>query len=108
MSECSWASKTGILMLNHQEIMALSAIFEQATHENADGDAADPVFNEVAANSVNPFAEAQILDEVYTTLSRKGFIQCSGSENEHGNEILEFVCITPDGYEALKTTKGIH
>jgi len=47
---------------------------------------------------------------VYDTLSRKGFIQCSGpiGDPDKDDEEVEHVCITPTGLEALKAANGVH
>jgi hypothetical protein len=93
--------------LTSEEVQALDAILEEAIAQSSEDDG-DPVFQEVKVNDVNPFTDEKTLDEVYTDLSKQGFIQCSGPEDENGNEVLEFVCITPEGLEALKAAKRVH
>lgn len=93
--------------LTNDEVQALDAILDEAIDQSSEDDG-DPVFQEVAVEDVNPFPDEQTLDEVYTELSRKGFIQCSGLVEEDGSAVLEYVCITPEGLDALKATKGVH
>lgn len=93
--------------LTNSEVLALDAILEAAILQSGDDDDGDPVFQEVASDGVNPFADASALSEVYDSLSQKGLILCSALVEEGGDEV-EFVCITPDGLEALKAAKGVH
>lgn len=94
-------------MLTSDEVQALDAILEEAIVQS-EGDDGDPVFQEVDVKDVNPFSDESMLDEVYTSLFKQGLIQCSGIVEENGTETLEFVCITPEGLEALKSAKGVH
>jgi len=91
-------------MLTDRELQALNAILEEAIIKSKEEDDGNPIFHEVNADSVNPFDDT----EVYDSLAKKGLIECSGSEDEYGNEKLESVCITPKGLEELKSTKGVH
>lgn len=95
-------------MLNGKEVQALNAILEEAIVKSEEEDDGDPVFHEVSANGVNPFADKHTQSDVYKSLAMKGFIECSGTEDLSGDEILEYVCITPRGLEALKSVKGVH
>ena len=89
-------------MLNDLEVQALNAILDRAIAE-ADDD--DPEFKEVAAANVNPFGDAITQSSVYDSLSKKGFVQCSGSPDD---EASDAVCITPSGLTALKEANGVH
>lgn len=93
-------------MLSDIEIQALNAILAEAIVES--GDEVDPVYHEVKAQRVNPFGDPTIQMAVYDNLARNGLIQCSGQEDDQGHEIVEFVCITAQGWEALKAAKGVH
>lgn len=93
--------------LNDREVLALDAILDSALVESKDDDG-DPVFHEVEVDGANPFGDKNILDGVYDGLAKKGLIECSGTEDENGREVLEFVCITPQGLEALKAAKGVN
>lgn len=95
-------------MLNSNEVQALNAILEDAIIKSKEEDDGDPIFHEVSVNGVNPFADKRIQSDVYKNLAMKGFIECSGTEDPSGGEILEYVCITPKGLEALKSAKGVH
>jgi hypothetical protein len=44
-------------------------------HQEQRGDDGDPVFHEVNAKGVNPFADKQTQSDVYDSLAKKGFIQ---------------------------------
>jgi hypothetical protein len=89
-------------------VQALDAILEEAIVKSKEEDDGDPVFHEVNANGVNPFADQRAQSNVYTSLANKGLIECSGTGDLSGGEILEYVCITPKGLEALKSAKGVH
>lgn len=91
-------------VLTSEEVKALDAILDDALVKSKEEDDGDPVFHEVEANGVDPFADRRTQDRVYTSLAKKGLIQCSGDEDE----TLEYVCITPEGLEALKTAKGVN
>jgi len=95
-------------MLTSRETQALEAILEDAIAKSKEEDNCDPVFHEVGANGVNPFADKRTQSEVYTSLAMKGYIECSGTEDPSGGEMLEYVCITPKGLEALKSVKGVN
>jgi hypothetical protein len=101
-------SQRGFKMLTNREVQALDAILEGAIVEIKEEDDGDPVFHEVDASGVNPFADKHTQADVYTRLATKGYIECSGAEDPSGNEILEYVCITPEGLEALKSVKGVN
>lgn len=96
-----------MITLIDSEVQALSAILEEAIVQSKD-EGVDPVFHEVDVDSVNPFDDLLTLSNVYDNLAKHGLIECSGTEDEDGNEVLNFVCITPDGLEALKSAKGVH
>lgn len=87
------------------EILALSAILEEAIAQT--GDEVDPVFEEVDCAAVNPFGDGKMQSDVYDNLAKYGYIECSIMEDALG-KVTEFVCITPQGYEALKAAKGVH
>jgi hypothetical protein len=95
-------------MLSSNEVLALNAILEDAIVKSRDEDDGDPVFHEVNVSGVNPFPDTQTQSDVYTSLATKGLIQCSGTEDSSGNEILEYVCITQTGLDALKFETGVH
>jgi hypothetical protein len=95
-------------MLTKEEVQALDAILDGAIVKSKEEDDGDPVFHEVDVKGVNPFADGRTQSGVYDSLSKKGLIQCSGSEDEDGGEILEYVCITPEGLEALKAARGVN
>ena len=99
--------KGKLMELNSREVQALNTILDSALVDSKDDDG-DPVFHEMDVDGVNPFADKSTLDDVYTSLSEKGLIQCSGTEDDNGAEILEYVCITPEGLEALKSAKGVN
>lgn len=94
-------------MLTSIEMQALNAILDLAIIESKE-DNGDPIFHEVNANIVNPFDEKHIQSDAYKSLAAKGLIECSGTEDPSGSEILEYVCITPAGLGALKSIKGVH
>lgn len=95
-------------MLDSKEVQALNAIFEDALVKSKDEDDGNPVFHEVSVDGVNPFPDKRTQSDVYESLAMKGLIECSGTEDESGDERLEDVCITPKGLEALKSAKGVH
>ena len=95
-------------MITNRELHALNAILEEAMIKSKEEDDGDPVFHEVRVETVNPFDEKSIQSAIYTSLVNKGLIQCSGTEDESGDAILEYVCITQEGLEALKVTVGVH
>ncbi len=95
-------------MLTEYEVKALSAILDKAIEDADDG---DPEFQEVAVKDVNPFGDHAALMVVYGHLSKNGFIECSGPAGdsmEDDDSLVEHVCITPSGIEALKAAKGVH
>lgn len=95
-------------MLINDEVLALNAILDKAIEEADDG---DPEFQEVRIEDVNPFGDHAALMVVYGPLSKNGFIECSGpigDPMEGDDSLIEHVCITPSGIEALKAAKGIH
>ena len=95
-------------MLIEDEVKALSAILDKAIEEADDG---DPEFQEVALKDVNPFGDHAALMVVYGPLSKNGFIQCSGPLGdplEDDDSLVEYVCITPSGVQALKAASGVH
>ncbi|BCM25940.1 hypothetical protein [Methyloradius palustris] len=94
-------------MLNYSEKLALNAILEAAIIDSEDDDG-DPVFHEVLAEDVNTFEDKRLQADVYDDLAQNGLIACSGTQDENGNEVLEFVCITPKGLEELKSSSGVH
>ena len=95
-------------MLTSREVQALDAILEDAIVKSKEEDDGDPVFHEVNANGVNPFADKRTQSDVYTSLAKKELIECSGTEDLSGGEIVEYVCITPKGLDALKSAKGVN
>lgn len=94
-------------MLTNAEVLALDAILADAIIKSKSDDG-DPVFHEVAVNDVNPFGDKQTQSDVYIDLAQQGLIQCSGTDDPSDGEIIEYVCITPEGLDALKVTKGLH
>ncbi len=94
--------------LTHAEVLALSAILEDAIVKSKEKDDGDPVYHDVHVDGVNPFGDMQVLEQVYDSLAKKGLIECSGTLDDDSEETLEFVCITPAGLEALKSAKGVH
>lgn len=97
-------------MLSADEIQALGAILDAAIVNSKEEDDGDPVFYEVNAEGVNPFADKRTQSIVYDSLARKGFIECSGTNVDPVTDEAEeeFVCITPEGLEALKAAKGVN
>lgn len=95
-------------MLSNNEVLALNAILEDAIVKSADEDDGDPVLHEVNVRDVNPFPDAQTQSSIYLSLAKKGLIECSGTDDSSGNEVLEYVCITQNGLDALKFEKGVH
>jgi hypothetical protein len=91
-------------VLTSEEIQALDAILDDAIVKSKEVDDSDPVYHEVDAKGVNPFANRRTQSSVYDSLAKKGLIQCSGNEDED----VEYVCITPEGLEALKVAKGVN
>jgi hypothetical protein len=91
-------------VLNSEEVRALEAILDNAIAKSKDEDDGDPVFHEVDAKGVNPFADRRTQFSVYDSLAKKGLIECSSNEGD----TLEYVCITPEGLEALKAAKGVN
>lgn len=90
-------------MLTNRELQALNAILEEAMIRSKEDDDGDPIFHEVSVEAINPLDAA-----TYTSLTNKGLIQCSGTENENGDDTLEYVCITKEGLEAIKAANGVH
>lgn len=88
------------------EIQALTAILEEAIVQSRDDDG-DPVFHEVSLDSVNPFGDKVTQSNVYDSLAKQGLVECSVMEDVLG-KVEEFVCITPEGLEALKSAQGVH
>src|SRR5688572_19402755 len=102
----SAASKGGpVDVLTSEEVQALDAILEDAIVKSKEEDDGDPMFHEVDANGVNPFADRRTQSRVYTSLAKKGLIECSGDVDSSDGE---YVCITPEGLEALKAAKGVN
>jgi hypothetical protein len=95
-------------MLSSNEVLALNSILEYAIVKSRDEDDGDPIFHEVSVSGVNPFPDTQTQSDVYTSLAKQGFIECSGTEDSGGSEILEYVCITQKGLDALKLETGVH
>lgn len=95
-------------MLTDEEALALNTILEDAIVRSTNEDDGDPILHEVNVCDVNPFPDAKTQSEVYVSLARKGLIECSGTEDSNGNEVLEYVCITQNGLDALKLEKGVH
>jgi hypothetical protein len=94
-------------VLTSDEVQALNAILEVAIIQSKDDDG-NPVFHEVDVNDANPFVDKRTQSDVYTSLAKQGLIECSGTEDPSGAEVLEYVCITAKGLEALKAVKGVH
>ncbi len=94
-------------MLTSNEVQALDAILEEAIVKSKEEDDGDPVFHEVNTDNVNPFSDMRMQSDVYAGLAKRGLIECSVGEDRIGN-VFEFVCITPEGLEALKSAKGVH
>lgn len=95
-------------MLTSREIQALNAILDDAIAKSAEEGDGDPMFHEVSVDEVNPFPDKRTQSDVYDTLAQRGLIECSGSEDLNGEEIVEYVCITPKGLEILKSAKGVN
>lgn len=93
-------------MITGRELMALEAILNEAIVKSSEDDG-DPVFHEVDVSTVNPFPDRQTIEEVYESLATKNLIAGSVMEDRDGSE-TEFVCITPQGLEALKSAQGVH
>jgi hypothetical protein len=102
----SEGEQRSLKMLNSNEILALSTILDVAIVRSKEEDDGDPIFHEVNFKDVNPFSDARTQSDVYDILASKGFIACSIFEDVNGSE--EFVCITPQGLEALKSASGTH
>ena len=100
-------SQKEIQVLNSEEVHALDAILNDAIVKSKEEDNGDPVFHEVDANGVNPFADRRTQSSVYDSLAKKGLIECSGYEDVTGKS-EEYVCITHKGLEALKAAKGVN
>lgn len=96
-------------MLSSQEVQALEAILDDALVKSRDEDGY-PVFHEVEVDGVNPFGDKSIQDGVYDSLAKKGLIECSGMNVDPVTDEAEkeYVCITPEGLEALKSAKGVN
>jgi hypothetical protein len=95
-------------VLTSEEVQALDAILNDAIVKSKEDDGdGDPVFHEVNAEGVNPFADKRTQSGVYTSLAKKGLIECSGYMDVTGKS-EEYVCITPEGLEALKAAKGVN
>ena len=95
-------------MLNDSELQMLTAILEEALIQSKEGNDVDPEYHDVDVNNLNIFNDKLIESQVYDSLAMKGFVECSGNEDENGDEILEYVSITPKGLVALKSLKGVH
>ena len=94
-------------MLTNDEMQALDAILEEAIVKSREEDDGDPIFHEVNTDDVNPFADKQTQDVVYTNLAKQGLIECSAGDDQSGN-VFDCVCITRKGLETLKSAKGVH
>lgn len=94
-------------MIPERELLALEAILNEAIVKSTEEDDGDPVFHEVDVSLVNPFPDRQTQNEVYENLAKQGLIEGSIMEDSIGN-VTEFVCITPNGLEALKSAQGVH
>jgi len=94
--------------LTNSEVQALESILDVAVVKSKEEDDGDPVFHDVSVDAVNPFADRHAQLNVYNSLAMKGLVECSMSLDEHDNEVLEFVCITPEGLQALQSAKGMH
>ena len=94
-------------MLTSKEVQALDAILDVAIVKSKEEDDGDPVFHEVDIKGVNPFADERTQSIVYDSLLKKGLIEGSIGEDVTG-ETWEYVCITPQGLEALKAAKGVN
>jgi hypothetical protein len=95
------------MTLTSEEVQALDAILEDALVKSKEEDDGDPIFHEVNAKGVNPFADKRTQSDVYDSLAKKGLIECSGYEDLSGAS-EEYVCITPEGLDALKAAKGVN
>ena len=97
-------------VLTGKEVQALNAILDEALLKSKEEDDGDPVFHEVDVKGVNPFADKSTQDEVYDSLAQKGLIQCSGLNVDPVTDEAEeeYVCITPEGLEALKAAKEVN
>lgn len=94
-------------LLTSEEVRALDAILDRALVKSTQEGDGDPIFHEVDVTGVNPFADSRTQSIVYDSLAKKGLIECSGYEDTTG-ATAEFVCITPEGFEALKAAKGVN
>lgn len=92
-------------MLTNEEVRALEAILDDAIVKSKEDDDGDPVYHEVDAKGVNPFVDRRTQDRVYDSLAKKGLIECSGDPDSTYDD---YVCITPEGLEALKAAKGVN
>jgi hypothetical protein len=95
-------------MLDDSELQMLSAILEEALIQSKERNDVDLEYHEIDVNNLNIFNDKLIESQVYDSLAMKDFIECSGYEDEKGDEILEYVSITPKGLVALKSLKGVH
>lgn len=97
-----------MLELTASEVLALNAILEVAIVVSKEEDDGDPIYHDVDVARVNPFEDMSTLDAVHDRLAKHGLIECSGEVDDQDEEIPKWVCITPQGLEALKTAKGVH
>ncbi len=94
-------------MLNKDEVQALEAILDTAIIKSKEEDDGDPVFHEVDFNDIKPPPDERTKSVVYDSLINKGLVECSIGEDATG-KTWEYVCITPQGLEALKAAKGVN
>lgn len=97
-------------MLTTEEVQALAAILDDAIVKSKEEDDGNPIFHEVDVDGVNPFTDKSTLDGVYDSLAKKGLIECSGLNVDPITDEAEkeYVCITPEGLEALKSANGVN
>jgi hypothetical protein len=95
-------------MLTNKEVQVLNAILDEALLRSKEEDDGDPVFHSVEVNCVNTLADTGVQSDVFASLAKNGLIECDGTEDSSGNEVIEYVCITPKGLGALKAAKGVH
>jgi|GEM_PF-3504972 len=95
-------------MINDKELEILNALLDKAMILSKEGITADPENHEVAVKDLKIFNDDVLESKVFDDLAIKGLIECSGNEDENGNELLEYVSITPEGLKAIKSIKGVH
>ena len=85
-------------MLSDSEARALEAILNEAIIDSQDDDG-DPVFHDVNVKAVNPFGDRRTQSEVFTSLSKKRLIECSGMEDLSGTKSLSSSALRRKGWK---------